>query len=279
MSDFNHEFDTDEDHTPTRPGQLSANGHWVFGSIFAVLTLVGFAFGVWAGASRPKPIEVAEKKDKDNTPKPNEQPQKPSAVTPNPNPNGNPNTPVDPKPKDDPKPMDPAPKPKDDPKPKDPEPKPKDDPAPPSAKPDSGLASLGGGLKKEGGGGTTVVVGKAVSFKEVQPILRTYCGNCHGLAGKPKGGVDVSSLAAIKKGDKNGDPILVPGNPAKSTIYESITAGRMPEDGKPPPPAKDLMLLHDWIAGGAKPRRTVRRRVRHPRSRPRAALTPGGGAG
>jgi protein TonB len=115
-------------------------------------------------------------------------------------------------------------------KPKDPDPKPKE---PDPKKPDV----------------------KAVSYKEVAPILRTYCGNCHGQVGKPKGGVDLRSFAAIKKGDENGKALVVPGNPEKSPLYESITAGRMPDGGKTPPNPKELQLLHDWIASGAKERR------------------------
>jgi hypothetical protein len=142
-----------------------------------------------------------------------------------------------------------------------------------------GLQSIGDGLTKHPPPKPPVVVGKAVVFKEVQPILRTHCGNCHGLAGKPKGGVDLTSVAAMKKGDKNGDPVLVPGNPDKSTVYESITAGRMPDGGKPAPSEKELKLLRDWIAGGAKERRrTIRRRIGS-RSFSRLELTPKGEAG
>ena len=65
MSDHNHEFDSDADRTPIRHGQLSSNGHWLFGSIYAGLALVGFSFGVWAGAAKPKPPETADAKPKE----------------------------------------------------------------------------------------------------------------------------------------------------------------------------------------------------------------------
>ena len=281
MSDLNPEFDTDADDTTTRPGQLSSNAHWIFGSIFAVLTLTGFGFGVWAGASKPKPAEVAEKpKDKDNTPKPSDKPPATPPVAtplkPDATPNPNPAPPVDPKPMD-PKPMDPEPK------PKDPEPKPKDpDPKPPSGKGDGGLASIGDGLTKEPGTKLPpVVVSKAVAFKEIEPILRTHCGKCHGLsAGKPKGGIDLRTIAAIKKGGNNGD-ILTVGDPMKSKLYTSLLPGAsepMPPDGGGPS-EKEIVLIRDWIASGAKPRRTtVRRRIGR-RSRERLELTPGSEAG
>src|SRR4051794_30887343 len=75
MSDHDAlDFDSE---TARRPGQLSANGHWVFGSIYAPLTLVGFSFGVWAGAAKPKPVEVADAK------KESEKPATPPSTKPN----------------------------------------------------------------------------------------------------------------------------------------------------------------------------------------------------
>ncbi len=239
MSHTSREFDTN---TPTRNGQLSANAHWLFGSFYAVLTLVGFAFGVWAGAAKPKPTEVADakQKEKDNTDKPSEK-QKPTATPPVVSP--------EPKAKDvEPKAKEPEPKVKEpEPKPKEPDPKARD-PEPKS-------------------------VDARVVFKEVEPIFRAYCIECHGAPGKrPGGGVDLRTLVAIKKGDKNGDAILVPGNPEKSAIYESITSGRMPDGGKTPPPPDKLLLLKNWIQSGAKERRRPIRNRRDERTNPHHRL-------
>lgn len=230
---YSDEFDSDADRTPLPRSGLSSNGQWVFGSIYAALVLVGFSFGVWAGASKPKPTEVAEVK---------KEPEKPApVVTP---PVVKPKDPVvEPKPKEpEPKPVEPEPKPMEpEPKTKEPEPKPKEpEPKPKEPEPKKPAA-------------------KAVSFKEVTPIFRAYCGNCHGLAGKPKGDVDLRTVAAIKKGGSGGD-ILTVGDPQKSQLYLSIKQGTMPPEGKGPSPA-ELQLIHDWIASGAKERRrTVRRR-------------------
>lgn len=232
---FAHDFDSDADRTPLPHGKLSSNGQWLFGSLYAALTLVGFSFGVWAGASKPKPVEVAEVK---------KEPEKPAPVVPavaKP-------TPADPKPKEpEPKPREPEPKAKEpepkpeikpkepDPKPKEPDPKPKEpDPKPP-------------------------VVAKPVSFKEVSGVFRSYCNNCHGAAGKPKGDVDLRTVAAIMKGGSAGE-IVKPGFPDKSPLYLSVKMGTMPPEGKGPSPA-ELQVIHDWIASGAKERRrTVRGR-------------------
>ena len=92
MSDRNA-FDYDTDDAPRRPGQLSSNGQWMFGSLFAGLILVGFSFGVWAGASKSKPTEVADaKKDREQPgEKQNEKPgTNPSVKPPVTPPAGNP---------------------------------------------------------------------------------------------------------------------------------------------------------------------------------------------
>src|SRR5262245_50965555 len=93
------EFDSDEYEAPTRPGQLSSNGQWLFGVLFALLVLAGLAFGVWAGAAKPKPAEVTEKKEV-------EKPKPPVVTPPTPAP-----------PVVEPKKEDPKPEPKEDPKP------------------------------------------------------------------------------------------------------------------------------------------------------------------
>jgi hypothetical protein len=241
MADF-RDFDSDADETPLPKGAMTSNEQWMYGSIYAGLVLIGLAFGVYAGASRPKPVEVTENK-KEKLEKPAEKPiEKPAPKPPI----------VDPKPKE-PEPKEPEPKPKEpEPKPKEPEPKPKE-PEPKPKEPEP---------KK--------FAGKAVSFKEVQPLLRRYCGECHGLAGKPKNDVDIRTLAAIKKGGSGGD-ILVPGDPAKSSLYATMISDgsdRMPPPGKPQPTKEEIKLIHDWIASGAKERRAVRgRRGLLPRNR------------
>jgi mono/diheme cytochrome c family protein len=252
-------YEPDEDDLPTSPGELSTNGHWIFGSIFAALILLGFGFGVWAGASKPKPETADKPKDADRSvaqaPRAPAQPAAEPGGTSEAASEKNvktdpPVTPTKPEPKVLTPPPKPAPKtepkpepkvttpPKTDPKPT-PEPKPptppKTDPKPPA---------------------------KVIAFAEVKPILVGYCGNCHGQAGKPRAGVDLRTVAAIMKGGDNGD-ILKAGKPMESTLYTSMLPGAsvaMPPDGKPGPNEKELKLIHDWIAGGAKPRRTVRRK-------------------
>jgi hypothetical protein len=301
-------FDTDTLRTPYRSGQLSSNGQWIFGSMYAGMVVLGFAFGVWAGAAKSKPTEVAEaKKDQTDKVAPRTVVSPPIILPPGALPAGqvgvpysrtitptggtapvtlvlssvsNPTgvtisgsggstivvsgtpsstgtvtftvTPSDasgpqtartytfdvsasvaiapvtpPAPVAEPK-KEPEPKPK----PKDPEPKPEPK-KPEPKKPD-----------------------RVVVFKDVQPILRAYCNDCHGGAGKAKGGVDTTTLAKLLKSK---GPPLQAGKPLESPLYTTIKSGEMPPDGKKGPNAMELQLLYDWIAGGAKERRRTLR--------------------
>jgi eukaryotic-like serine/threonine-protein kinase len=100
---------------------------------------------------------------------------------------------------------------------------------------------------------------RVVLFKEVQPIFRAYCNDCHGgSTGKPKGNVDLTSLLKMLKSQ---GPPLIAGKPMDSTLYTLVKGGDMPPDGKKGPNAQELQLIYDWIASGAKERRrTIRRR-------------------
>jgi hypothetical protein len=105
---------------------------------------------------------------------------------------------------------------------------------------------------------------KAVSFKtDVLPILRRHCLDCHGGGkGKPKGDIDLTTLAKIMKSPSPGK-ILVPGKPDQSDIYTSITERDMPDGGKPKPSKEEQLVLKNWILSGAKERRTIRSRKRN----------------
>lgn len=233
-------FDTGSLPSPyRRKDELTANQQWMFGGVFAGLLLVGFAFGLYAGAPpRPKATELADAKGKEIStvaPRPAVTP-----VTPAPTPAVKKDEPKpEPEPKKvEPEPAKPEPK-KTEPEPKKPEPKKPDPPTPKKTEPEP---------KKPD---------REVSFaKEIAPLMRKYCNECHGAsAGKPKGGVDTTTLAKIM-GSKG--PPLVAGKPADSPLYATIKSGEMPPDGKKPPDEAELKLIHDWIAGGAKPRRAVR---------------------
>ena len=108
----------------------------------------------------------------------------------------------------------------------------------------------------------TVMVPSSVSFaataptyaKDVQPILVDRCVSCHGPE-KQKGDLRLDSVEAILKGGKNG-PVLVAGNPGKSTIYSLTVLPKGDDDIMPakgdPLTQKQLDTIRDWITDGAK---------------------------
>jgi mono/diheme cytochrome c family protein len=88
--------------------------------------------------------------------------------------------------------------------------------------------------------------------RDVQPLLAAKCVDCHGPA-KQKGGLRLDRPAALKGGD-SGDPLLVPGDPAKSHVLKLVR--REDPDEAMPPKAADkldadqLDVLTRWVAQG-----------------------------
>ncbi len=96
---------------------------------------------------------------------------------------------------------------------------------------------------------------KPVSFiHDIAPLLKEKCFGCHG-AKNPKGKLDMTKYASLRKGGTKDDPI-VPGNADDSYIVTVLTASdkrRMPpkESGDPLPKDK-IELIERWIGQGAK---------------------------
>ena len=93
---------------------------------------------------------------------------------------------------------------------------------------------------------------RASSFsKDVLPILKAGCAKCH--TGKDaKGGVDLSSYAAMKKGGKGG-PVFVEGDPDKSPLVTSISGDKPEMPKKAAPLAKaQVAAISAWVKEGAK---------------------------
>ena len=94
-----------------------------------------------------------------------------------------------------------------------------------------------------------------VSFiKDIAPIFKESCFGCHG-AKSPKGKLDMTKFAALRKGGTKDDPI-VDGKPDESYLVDVLIATdrqRMPplETGDPLPKEK-IELIKRWIAEGAK---------------------------
>ncbi len=102
----------------------------------------------------------------------------------------------------------------------------------------------------------------AVDFREeIRPILNKKCFKCH-TGPKAKGGLRMDADDDFAKRIGGDDPVIIPGDPAKSLL--SIKAGLPRTDGEamPPPPARErgaeamtsaeLTLVRQWITEGAK---------------------------
>ncbi|MDB5310969.1 MAG: hypothetical protein JWO38_5171 [Gemmataceae bacterium] len=216
------------------PGQLepdlpATSGRWVGWTVYTFLALTGFCFGVWAGNQRPsKATEVAKVSPqvKDSTPAAEKPEPKPAdKLTPEPGPKKDPPAVTTPK---TPEVVAPEPKP---PEPKKPEPKPPEPKSPEPKKP---------------------AVAQVSFAKEIMPIFRSKCLNCHGAAGKPKGDLDLRTIATIMKGGDNGAGVK-PGDLKDSLVWKTIDEGSMPPEGKEPLTAAEKRLVENWILGGAKP--------------------------
>ncbi|MBL9128612.1 MAG: PSD1 domain-containing protein, partial [Verrucomicrobiales bacterium] len=85
--------------------------------------------------------------------------------------------------------------------------------------------------------------------KDIRPVLKAHCFDCHGEAGERKGGLDVRLRRWLVRGGDEG-PALVPGKPDESRMLLLVESGRMPKRDKKLPPA-DVAKLRAWIASGA----------------------------
>src|SRR5712691_9994480 len=71
---------------------------------------------------------------------------------------------------------------------------------------------------------------KTVVFETaVLPVFQTSCVPCHGTAVKMKE-LDLSTFAGVIKGGDDG-PVITPGKPQESRLYEMVEKGMMPKGG------------------------------------------------
>ncbi|MFO0881617.1 MAG: PSD1 and planctomycete cytochrome C domain-containing protein [Gemmataceae bacterium] len=88
--------------------------------------------------------------------------------------------------------------------------------------------------------------------KSVRPLLHKHCLNCHSReAKKSRGGLLLDSRAAVLAGGDSG-PAVVPGQPAKSLLIQSVRYAHatlaMPPAGKLG--AREVAVLEEWVTRG-----------------------------
>src|ERR1041385_7709773 len=86
--------------------------------------------------------------------------------------------------------------------------------------------------------------------KDIRPILKAHCFDCHGEGEKLRGGLDLRLRRLILKGGDDG-PVLVPGKPERSPLFKLVHSGEMPKRDKKLS-RDEVALIKRWIATGAK---------------------------
>jgi hypothetical protein len=91
--------------------------------------------------------------------------------------------------------------------------------------------------------------------KKIRPVLADNCYACHSekRRRKPRGGLLLDSIEAMRKGGESGRPAVVPGEVEKSLLIQAIRHTdpklQMPEGGKLPDPV--IKDFEAWVKMGA----------------------------
>ena len=86
--------------------------------------------------------------------------------------------------------------------------------------------------------------------RDVRPILKAHCWQCHGEEEKPEAGLDLRLVRFLLKGGESG-PAVVAGKTSESLVWKRVAAGEMPPKGKGLS-EKEKATLSAWIEQGAK---------------------------
>lgn len=86
--------------------------------------------------------------------------------------------------------------------------------------------------------------------KDIRPILKAHCFDCHGEGEQLKGGLDLRLRRLMLKGGDEG-PVIVPGKPKESLLFTKVHSGEMPKREKKLT-REQIALIEAWIAAGAK---------------------------
>src|ERR1044071_9985066 len=85
--------------------------------------------------------------------------------------------------------------------------------------------------------------------KDIRPILKAHCFECHGEGEKLKGGLDLRLRRLMLHGGDDG-PVIVPGKPDRSPLFKLVQSGEMPKRDKKLT-REQVALIRQWIATGA----------------------------
>ncbi|MFO0944904.1 MAG: DUF1553 domain-containing protein [Planctomycetota bacterium] len=89
--------------------------------------------------------------------------------------------------------------------------------------------------------------------REVEPILVGHCLECHGT--DRNGGLDLRTADSLFQGGESG-PVVVPGKPGESLLFEHVQGGEMPPENQLQ--HHEIAVLERWIRDGVSfPSRTL----------------------
>jgi mono/diheme cytochrome c family protein len=109
------------------------------------------------------------------------------------------------------------------------------------------VAAISGGTCRLGAGEAAA---KAPSFEtDVLPLLQAKCLRCHGEKAK-KAELDLRARAGILKGSESG-PVVQPGKPQESLLYEMVHSGKMPPGKADKLGSAEVEIIRRWIETGA----------------------------
>ncbi|MCP4848590.1 MAG: hypothetical protein GY899_11660 [Verrucomicrobiaceae bacterium] len=86
--------------------------------------------------------------------------------------------------------------------------------------------------------------------RDIRAMMQKFCFDCHGAKHR-EAGLDLRTLRAILSGGESG-PAIVPGIAEESILFEMVSDGHMPPEGKRPG-AYQIRRLRQWIVSGAQP--------------------------
>jgi hypothetical protein len=86
--------------------------------------------------------------------------------------------------------------------------------------------------------------------KDVRPILKAACFQCHGEEPKPKAKLDLRLVHLMRQGGRSG-PAVRPGRPDESLLWQRVAADEMPKGPKKLTAAQKA-VLKAWVAQGAR---------------------------
>ena len=85
--------------------------------------------------------------------------------------------------------------------------------------------------------------------KDIRPIFREHCYDCHGATDQLEGNLDLRLVRFMVRGGESG-PAILANQPEQSLLVSRLRAGEMPP-GAVPVPEEQIATIERWIAAGA----------------------------